>query len=250
MTQTRIEIDNLNLLYPLGPFVRGSLKSQLMRLVGHKEKGTGQYNSVHALSGITLRVNHGERVGVIGRNGSGKSTLLRAIAGIYPPSSGRVSVTGHIQSLFDISVGFESESTGRENIFYRGLVMGVTPKVIKEREEEIIAFADIGTFIDLPMRTYSAGMSVRLAFAISTYLEGEVLLVDEVFGAGDAAFAAKASARIRTVIANAGLMVFVSHDLGVVEEICTRCIWLSEGKIKMDGAPHDVCMAYRTAVLA
>jgi lipopolysaccharide transport system ATP-binding protein len=215
-----------------------------MSLVGKRDPRIPKADYVRALKNVNLKITKGERVGIIGSNGSGKSTLLRTIAGIYPPAQGVVKVSGHIQALFDIGLGFETESTGRENIMYRGLVMGVHPKEIERRIDEIIEFADIGPFIDLPVRTYSAGMSVRLAFAISTYLEGEVLLIDEVFGAGDANFAHKAVSRIRSLVDQAGIVVFVSHDLGTVAEICSRVIWMDRGVLKMDGSPEEVTKAY------
>lgn len=248
MNNSEIFLGGVDLAYPLGPFLRGSIKAQLMSLVGQRTSKipTGTY--VRALKNITLKISKGERVGIIGRNGSGKSTLLRTIAGIYPPAKGTVNVRGHIQSLFDIGLGFESESTGRENIMYRGLVMGVQPDEIARRTQEIVDFADIGVFIDLPMRTYSAGMHVRLAFAISTYLEGEVLLIDEVFGAGDANFAHKAIARIRSLVDQAGIVVFVSHDIYTVAEMCSRVIWMDNGEIRLDGDADTVTKAYLEAV--
>lgn len=243
-----IELTDVTLAYPVGPFVKGSIKSQIMGLFLSSDNSSYKNKYVAALKNISLTINKGERVGIIGSNGSGKSTLLRTIAGIYPPIKGKVKVEGNLQSLFDIGLGFEPESTGRENIMYRGLVMGVTPKVIKERTDEIIEFADIGKFIDLPVRIYSAGMFVRLAFAISTYLEGDVLLIDEVFGAGDANFAHKAINRIKSLVNNAGIVVFVSHDLGTVQEICNRVIWLDHGEIKKDGDPKETVAAYLSSV--
>lgn len=247
MANPEIFLGGVDLAYPLGPFLRGSIKAQLMSWVGRRASKIPAGTYVRALKNVTLKFSKGERVGIIGRNGSGKSTMLRTIAGIYPASKGVVQVKGHIQALFDIGLGFESESTGRENIMYRGLVMGVHPKEIEARTAEIIEFADIGVFIDLPMRTYSAGMHVRLAFAISTYLEGEVLLIDEVFGAGDANFAHKAVSRIRALVDKAGIVVFVSHDLHTVADMCSRVIWMESGEVAMDGKPDDVIKAYLAA---
>ncbi|HVZ29775.1 MAG TPA: ABC transporter ATP-binding protein [Asticcacaulis sp.] len=246
MADKEIFLGGVDLSYPLGPFLRGSIKEQLLGLFLPRRNRLSR-SSVQALRNINLKITHGERLGIIGRNGSGKSTLLRTIAGVYPPSRGTVQVKGHIQSIFDIGLGFESESTGRENIMYRGLVMGSDPATIRARTQEIVDFADIGEFIDLPMRTYSAGMFVRLAFAISTYLEGEILLIDEVFGAGDANFAHKAVSRIRSLVDAASIVVFVSHDLGTIREVCTRVIWVDGGVIKMEGDPTEVTEAYLSA---
>lgn len=247
MSENSIELKNVSLHFPLGPFLRGSIKSQIMGLFGIGGNKLPKGKFVRALNNINLKIENGERVGIIGRNGSGKSTILRTMAGVYPPSRGGVITNGTIQALFDIGLGFEPESTGRENIMYRGLVMGVTPDEIRAREDEIVEFADIGKFIDLPMRTYSAGMFVRLAFAISTYLEGSILLIDEIFGAGDANFAHKAVERIRGLVDSASIVVFVSHDLGTVRQICNRVIWLEHGEIMLDGNPDEVAEAYLKA---
>jgi lipopolysaccharide transport system ATP-binding protein len=193
---------------------------------------------------VTLNIAAGERVGIIGRNGAGKSTLLRAIAGIYPLASGEVDVAGSLQSLFEIGLGFEGEATGRENILFRGLVMGCTPEFVRAREAEIVAFADLGEFIDMPIRTYSAGMVVRLAFAISSMLDADILLIDEVFGAGDAAFQAKAVRRLEQMIDRASIVVMVGHDLPTIEKVCSRAMWLDKGCIKVDGPSKDVVERY------
>ncbi len=246
--RTSIIVRDAHLSYPVGPFLKGSLKSNLFRLFGYKEQDVPDIGYIKALAGVSFSVRHGERVGIIGRNGSGKSTMLRALAGVYPLDSGELAIEGRIQSMFEIGVGFESEATGRENVYYRGLVMGVKPSVIEERIEEIIQFADLGDFIDLPMRTYSSGMWVRLAFAISSYLDGDVLLIDEVFGAGDAAFVGRAIARMEALVETAGIVVFVSHDLGTLERLCPRTIWMAHGKIRMDGPSADVIAAYMAEV--
>jgi lipopolysaccharide transport system ATP-binding protein len=248
-TGPRIILRNVHLQYPV---VRdqSSLKAMIFSALGFNIGPKIPPTQVHALRGLDLTINRGERVGFIGHNGAGKSTLLRAIAGIFPISAGRISVTGTVQGLFDLGTGFEAEATGRENITYRGLAIGSSPKRIAERVEEIIAFAELGDFIDFPMRTYSAGMYVRLGFAISTYLEGNILLIDEVYGAGDAKFQMKAQARMRQLIENAGIILIVSHDFGILRNICTRVIWLSEGKIIADGEPSSVLELYSNAMCA
>jgi len=234
-----IELRGATLQYPIGPYVRGSLKAGLLGIFGGREsKPTAAF--VDAITDLDLSIRTGERVGVIGSNGSGKSTFLRALAGVYPLKSGSISVVGQIGTLLDISLGFEGESTGRENIYYRGLAMGYSPKEIAKAEREIVEFAALGEFIDLPMRTYSSGMFVRLGFAVSTQFMPDVLLVDEVFGAGDAAFAEKAVRRMMRVVQAAGIMVLATHDLALVNKICTRTIWLKSGRIVRDGQPSVV----------
>lgn len=247
-TGPRIIIRRAQLDYPL---VReSSLKAALIGALGFKTGPKIEKKVVHAVNNLSLTINRGERVGLIGHNGAGKSTLLRTIGGIYPLTNGTIEVTGRLQGLFDLGTGFEVEATGRENIMYRGLSVGFSPRQIRERAEEIIAFADLGEFIDLPMRTYSAGMYVRLGFAVSTYLDGDILLVDEIFGAGDANFQERAIARMMDMIERAGIIVMVSHDLGMMAQLCTRLIWLAGGQMVLDGEPREVAEAYMRSMRA
>lgn len=239
-----VEIENAVLRYPLNGFERESIKTKLLHL-SHRR---GDAAFVEALSAVSLTVRGGERVGVIGSNGSGKSTLLRIIAGIYPLTSGSVRVQGNVSGLFDLGVGFVAEETGRRNIYYRGFLYGYTRREIGAIEADIVSFADLGEFIDRPIRTYSAGMQVRLAFAISTMLCSGVLLIDEIISAGDAAFALRAKQQVMRTIANAECLVLASHDMASVREICTRVIWLDRGRIKADGAPSDVTGEYERSV--
>jgi lipopolysaccharide transport system ATP-binding protein len=234
-----IEVVNATLQYPVGPYTRGSVKANLFQLFGHKEAGP-KITFVEAIRNLDLTIEHGERIGIIGGNGSGKSTLLRALAGIYPLKSGSMKVVGSIGALLDTTLGFETESTGRENIYYRGVAMGYSPKMLRSVEKEIIEFAALGDFIDLPMRTYSAGMYVRLGFAISTQFSPDVLLVDEVFGAGDASFAARAVDRMMRMVRRAGIVMLATHDTALVSRICTRVLWMNNGVLVRDGSPQVV----------
>ncbi len=244
-----IEVENATLRYPLGAYDRGSLKASLFSIfTGKKTRVQTRY--VDAIRDFSLTITQGERVGIVGHNGSGKSTLLRALAGIYPMSSGSVTVRGQVGALLDTNLGFEPEATGRENIYYRGTTLGRSRKQLKEVEQDIIDFADIGEFIDLPMRTYSAGMSVRLGFAVSTQFSPDILLIDEVFGAGDAAFSKKAQKLMMEIVERAGIVVIVTHDLPLVERICTRVLWLERGRIMMDGPPNVVLPKYTAHMLA
>ncbi len=234
-----IRVDHVSLSYPVGATRRGSMKSAIMSLAGGRDR-TPKAEYVTALRNVNMDISRGERVALIGHNGSGKSTLLRTMAGIYPISDGTVTVTGRIGTLLEIGLGFEQESTGRENIYYRGMTLGYSRKQLREVEEDIVRFADIGEFIDLPMRTYSAGMFVRLGFAISTQFAPEILLIDEVFGAGDAAFSRRAIDRMNNIVDRAGICVIATHDLGLVQSLCTRAIWLDRGVVRRDGPPTDV----------
>lgn len=234
-----IQVKDCVLRYPIGGHARGSLKSALLGMFGHRER-TRSAEYVDALRGINIGIQQGERVALIGHNGSGKSTLLRAMAGVYPLASGDIRVSGRIGTLLELGVGFEDEATGRENIYYRGMAMGYSRKLLAKHEREIVEFCGLGDFIDLPVRTYSAGMYVRLAFAISTQFSPEVLLVDEVFGAGDATFHERAVQRMMRIVNDAGIFVIATHDTELVSRVCSRAIWLSQGHILADGPVESV----------
>ena len=238
-----IEVTEARLSYPLGAYARGSLKSAVLSVFGHKDR-TPKAEFVEAIRGLNIRVVAGERVALIGHNGSGKSTLLRALAGIYPLAAGEIRVVGRIGTLLDIGLGFETESTGRENIYFRGMTLGYSRKQLRAVEKEIVDFADLGEFIDLPMRTYSSGMYVRLGFAVSTQFSPDILLVDEVFGAGDASFSKRAVDRMLNIVNNAGIFVIATHDMSLVELACQRVLWLNRGQIVRDGPPSLVLPEY------
>ena len=240
-----IQVKDCVLQYPLGAYVRGSLKSLMMSAFGHRERGPkAQY--VSALRGINIDIQQGERVALIGHNGSGKSTLLRAMAGIYPLASGTIRVSGKLGTLLELGLGFEPEATGRENIYYRGMAMGYSRRTLAKHEKEIIEFCGLGDFIDLPVRTYSSGMYVRLTFAISTQFSPEVLLVDEVFGAGDATFAYKAVARMQEIVDRSGIFVIATHDMNLVQRVCSRAIWLDAGRVVSDGPTDTVVSEFKS----
>lgn len=240
-----VTLTDVGLQYPASRIQPGSIKELLLAPF----RRMPVTRPVQALSGIDLELQPGDRLGIIGRNGAGKSTLLKVIAGVYPIERGSVAVVGRIHSLFDLSLGFEFEATGRQNIRYRGLLMGHQPREIAAREAEIVAFADLGTFIDYPVKSYSAGMMVRLAFAISTAMEGDILLLDEVIAAGDAAFAVKAAERMRQLVERSRCLVLVSHDLGAITRLCTRCIVLRAGSIAFSGTPADAISFYHALEL-
>lgn len=243
MGDCHISVKDMDLYYPSAIYNRRTLKQTVFELLKF-QKPPQLLNDVHAIRGITFDINKGDKVGIIGHNGAGKSTLLKAISGIYPITSGSIEVEGNIRSLFDLSIGFEIEATGRENIMYRGLLLGETPAALERKIDDIIEFAELGPFIDYPIKSYSSGMVIRLAFAISTMIEGEILLLDEIFGAGDARFMKKAKQRILDMVESTSILVFVSHDLGAVKELCNRVIWMEKGKVKMDGETESVINAY------
>lgn len=241
----RIELTNVNLHYASVAFKERSIKTMLSSML--TPGGGVKIADIHALKDVNLTIRPGERVGLLGHNGAGKSTFLKMLAGLYPISSGSRTVEGTVRSLFDISLGFEPDASGRENILYRGLLLGLTPKYMKSIQAEIIEFADIGEFIDYPIKTYSAGMQVRLAFAISTSVGGDILLLDEVIGAGDANFMGKARRRITDLIEKAEILVLASHDFSTLRSICTRGLVFHHGEVIFDGEMGKAIECYEAA---
>ena len=250
MSKTSIHIQGLGKMYKL--YRRQADKVldafNLNRLLFWRKN---YYQEFWALRDLNLEVAKGERLGIIGRNGAGKSTLLKIITGNIAPSEGCVAVDGRIQALLELGTGFHPEFTGRENIRASLAYQGLTPAQIREKEEDVIEFAEVDTFIDQPFKTYSAGMSARLSFSTATVIEPEVLIIDEVLGAGDAYFAGKCLERMRTLTEGSGATVlFVSHDLGSVQQLCERVIWIDRGCVVMDGKPLEVTKAYYASILA
>ena len=202
-----------------------------------------------ALKGISLTIDKGEVVGIIGRNGSGKSTILKVIAGIYEPTSGRVETVGRIAAMIELGTGFHHELTGRENIAINGMLLGYSRREMKALESQIIDFADLGDFIDSPVKQYSSGMYMRLAFAVATEVYPDILLVDEILGVGDAPFQEKCMQRMRNFIASGNTIVFVSHDMHAMRSFCSRIILIHNGKQVDDGPPDRVIARYEELVM-
>lgn len=203
------------------------------------------FHEFNALNNISLEVPHGEMLGIIGPNGSGKSTLLKVIAGVYKPFSGEVRVNGSLAPLIELGAGFHHELTGRENILINGLLIGYSKREMQQREQDIIKFAEIGDFIDAPIKQYSSGMSMRLAFAVASEVNPEILIIDEILGVGDLAFQQKCFDRILGFREGGKTILFVSHNLDQIVKYCDRAIWLEHGEIVADGAPDDIVKEYR-----
>jgi lipopolysaccharide transport system ATP-binding protein len=204
----------------------------------------GGHISIEALKNLDLEISAGDRLGIMGHNGSGKSTLLRLLSGIYEPSSGKIERSGSIASLVDISLGINAESTGRENIFLRGKLMGLSKKEIDEKIDEIIEFSELGDYINLPVRIYSSGMLLRLAFSVSTSITADILIMDEWLSVGDGAFAERASNRLRELVDSSEILVIASHTRSLIEETCNKVVWLEHGVIKKVGPVAEIVPEY------
>jgi ABC-type polysaccharide/polyol phosphate transport system ATPase subunit len=199
---------------------------------------------VRALRDVSLTIGDGERVGVLGANGSGKSTLLRLLAGVYHPTAGVRRVAGKVSSLFELTLGMEMEANGYKNIRFRSYLQGESKEGVRRKTPGIAAFSELGHFLSLPARFYSSGMLVRLAFSTATAIEPEILLVDEVLGAGDLSFQRKAQERLAEMMEQARILVVVSHDLNVMARLCERGVWLEKGRVRADGPIDEVIAAY------
>jgi ABC-type polysaccharide/polyol phosphate transport system ATPase subunit len=242
----RIELDKVSLTFRVRKHGRITLKEFVVRQMFRRAENP--WIQVDALQDVSLHIGEGERVGIIGHNGAGKSTLLKLLAGIYPPSRGKRHVHGRISSLFDLALGFEPDATGWENIFFRGYLQGETPRRVRAKVGPIAEFSELGDFLNMPVRYYSAGMLVRLAFSIATSIEPEILLVDEVLSVGDLAFQEKARRRMQDMMVKAHLIVMVSHDLESVARLCDRGVWMDHGRIRAMGPIADVVGAYTKSV--
>lgn len=242
----KIELNDVSLTFTVRQQRRVGLKDYLVR--GLFRESINPKVAVHALSRVDLSIRDGDRLGIIGHNGAGKSTMLKLLAGVYPPTGGTREVEGRICSLFDISLGFEPDANGWDNIMYRAYLQGETPRTLKAKLDGIAKFSELGNFLNIPVRYYSAGMLVRLAFSVATAAEPEILLVDEVLGVGDMAFIQKARKRMQEMMAAARLMVVVSHDLKTLADLTNRMIWLEHGSVRMDGHPDDVIAAYTASI--
>ncbi len=223
-----------------------SLKKRLMRVAtgGQLTQDAIGVVVIRALDNLTFRVHDGDRVALLGHNGAGKTTLLRVLSSVYAPTSGSTQIQGNLGSLIDISLGIDPEASGLENIYIRGRLLGMSAAEIKEKTPEIVEFSELGDFIEMPVRTYSTGMHMRLAFTISTTLRPEILLMDEWLSVGDEGFKLKAEARMREVVQSTSILVVATHSRELAMHTCNRVLWLEHGKVKMDGSPQEVCDAY------
>jgi len=246
--QAEIKLEKISLQLPIYDVVAQSLKKRLVSFGrGNISDDMSGVVLVQALSDIDLTLKSGDSLGLIGKNGAGKSTLLRVLAQIYAPTSGSISVIGKSVPLLDINLGLDDQSTGRQNIRLRGLLLGMTDQEIEEKTAEIIDFTELESYIDLPMRTYSTGMRVRLAFAIATAVDADILLLDEVLGVGDVSFQEKAKKRLHQFHSRAQIVVHAIHDDKIIRDSCNKALWLEDGFVKAFGDTVDILNKYNAS---
>lgn len=243
-----IKLEGVSVEFRVYSSAMRSVRKQLLEglSIGGTFAGSRQGRpSILALRDVSLLFEHGDRVALIGPNGAGKTTLLRVLAGVYEPVSGRVSVEGRISSIFQVGLGMDPEATGYDNILLRGLLLGMTRGEIEHKVEEIAGFSELGPYLALPVHTYSSGMALRLAFAISTSIEPDILLLDEWIGAGDQHFLQKAQRRLRELVGQTNILVVASHRLRLVEELCTKAVLLEHGSVRAVGTVSEVLGIYQ-----
>ena len=241
MEDTIIKVDNVSMRFNLAREKVDSLKEYIIKAF----KGGMKYDEFWALNDISFDVKRGDAVGLIGRNGSGKSTMLKLIARVLKPTKGSIAVNGTVAPLIELGAGFDVDLTGRENVFLNGALLGRSRKQMEEVLEEIIDFSELREFMDVPMKNYSSGMLSRLAFAIATSGKADVLIVDEVLAVGDFKFQEKCINRIKGMMAEGTTVLFVSHSIDQVEEICNKVVWINQGHIQMQGDCREVCGIYK-----
>lgn len=243
-----LQLDGVSLRYPL--LQRSAAGASGGGTAGAERIETGAGGipkAVRALTDISLTLSAGDRLGIVGRNGSGKTTLLHVLAGLLPPDEGTVSIEGRLTSLININLGVQMQASGHRNITLRGLAAGIPRDQIEEARQEIAHFSELGSFLDLPVETYSAGMRMRLIFAIATAFKPGILVLDEWISTGDAGFRAKAASRMEGFAQDAAIMVLASHSDHLIERTCNKCLWLEEGRVRMQGKTSDVIGAYGEA---
>lgn len=240
----KITLDKVSVEFPIYNVSARSFKKQFLRLAtgGTVSKDANQHVVVRGLNEVSLTFNHGDQVGLVGHNGSGKSSLLRLLAGIYEPTNGRIDISGQVSAMLDIASGIEGEFSGFENIAIRGTLLGLNKKQIAEKMDEIAEFTELGDYLRMPIRTYSSGMQVRLAFAISASIHPDILLIDEVFAAGDSSFMERARKKMVSLLDQSNIVVMATHADDLIREFCNKVLLMEGGQVKFFG-PVDEGLA-------
>ena len=242
--QNIIELHDVSMEFLMANDRVSGLKEYMLKRV----KGQLQYRKFKALQGLTFSVKPGEIIGIVGNNGAGKSTLLKIISGILSPTTGTVSVRGTIAPMLELGAGFDVDLTARENVFLNGAVLGYTEKYLKERYQDIVDFAELHEFMDVPIRNFSSGMTVRLAFSIATLVNPDILIVDEILSVGDAHFQNKSFERMQQLMSGGTTVIMVSHSAQQIRDLCQRALWLKDHQLFMDGPADTVCDAYERSI--
>ncbi len=238
-----IRVENVSMKFNLGIEKDNSLKQTFIKLFSFKRnKKKKEY--FWALKDINFEIKKGEVLGIIGSNGAGKSTLLKVVSGVYKPTNGKVEVEGKISPMIELGAGFDGELTARENIYLNGAILGYSKSFIDEKFDEIVEFAELRDFLDVPVKNFSSGMSAKLAFSISTIVDPEILIVDEILSVGDIKFQEKSKNKMMSMIKGGTTVLYVSHSLKSIQDLCTKVIWLDHGKIKMIGDTKKICKEY------
>jgi ABC-type polysaccharide/polyol phosphate transport system ATPase subunit len=244
----RVSLKNVSVEFPIFTSHTRSIRTVVTSQLGGHLSNHNSTHIVAALQDISIELNDGDRLGLIGHNGSGKTTFLRVVAGVYPPMRGEIMVEGALSSFTDITLGMEPEATGRQNIVFRCVFLGLTFAEAEALAPSIGEFSELGEFLDLPVRTYSSGMFVRLAFAISTAVQPDIVVMDEMIGVGDQSFIRKAQQRIQEILTRASIMVLASHNQEILRAFCNKAIWLEKGRIKLLGSVQEVLDASNEAI--
>jgi ABC-2 type transport system ATP-binding protein/lipopolysaccharide transport system ATP-binding protein len=246
---TTISLHKVSVSIPVYNFDGSSLRKLILgKTVGGRFAQTGSHLIVDALKQVSFEAQDGDRIGLVGSNGSGKTTLLRVLAGVYPPTSGALDVHGEVSAMFDVGLGMSMDATGMENIHLCGLLWGLTPAEIEASVPDIIAFTELGDYLNMPVRTYSTGMVLRLSFAIATVRKPDILLLDEVIGVGDAGFFAKAFERLMAMVRESRILFLASHSNGMIRQLCNKAIWLHQGTLVAHGEVGEVLDQYEKGV--
>lgn len=241
-----IHVNNVSMKFNLGIEKNFSLKQFFIDFLSGKKKTKSEF---WALSDVNFEVKKGEVIGFVGSNGAGKSTLLKVIAGVMKPTKGNVEINGNICPMIELGAGFDMDLTARENIFLNGAVLGYTKQFIEQKFDEIVSFSELQDFLDVPVRNFSSGMVARLAFSIATVVDPEILIVDEILSVGDIAFQQKSENKMRSMIGGGTTVLFVSHSVEQIKNLCDRVVWLDHGKVKKVGPAKEICDEYKNLML-